>query len=164
MERFNVNKKQLLLGVAFLFVGTMVYLVDRPVGSTYFLQKYKSIHLFFRNMPTLYGKLGMSAPEFFHPLAFSLISMAFISNRKSKIMICFAWFSIDSIFEFGQIFGAELVEYLPKRFVTVPTIKNFVYFFVYGVFDIFDLIAIGLGSLTAFFILKLESKKGGKNE
>ena len=164
MESFRINKKQLLLGILFLLAGTMVYLVDRPIGSTYFLYKYRSIQIFFHQMPTLYGKLGMFAPEFFHPLAFSLISMSLISSRKSKVMICFIWFSIDSIFELGQKFGIELAENLPKWCVTVPTIKGFIDFFVYGTFDFYDLVAIGLGSLTAFLILELESKKGENNE
>jgi len=164
VEAFKINKKQLLLGILFLLLGTMVYLVDRPIGSTHFLYKYRSIQTFFHQVPPLYGKIGMFAPEFFHPLALSLISMSLISSKKSKMMTCFVWFSIDSVFELGQKFGVELVEYLPKWFVTLPIIKDFIDFFVHGTFDPYDLMAIGFGSSVAFFILILGSRKGGNNE
>ena len=164
MEAFKINGNQLLLGILFLSAGTMVYLVDRPIGSTYFLVKYRSIHIFFHQMPVLYGKLGMYAPEFFHPLALSLISMSLISSRRSKMMVCFVWFIINSIFELGQNFGVALVVYLPKWFVTLPIIRDFIDFFVHGTFDPYDLLAIGLGSSAAFFVSRLRSRKGGNNE
>jgi len=159
MNRFRINKKQLLLGILFLLAGTTEYLVSRPIGSTHFLHQYDSVQLFFHQMPSLYGKLGMFAPEFFHPLAFSLMSAALIASKKSKIMLCIAWFSINLLFELGQTFGAELVDYLPQSFMIVPMIKGFVDFLVYGTFDIYDLLAIGLGSMTAFSIVLHDSKK-----
>ena len=88
MESFTVNKKQLLLGASFLLAGTMEYLVARPIEPLYLLHKFKAIPLFFHQMPSLYGKLGIFAPEFFHPLALSLISMALFSGRKSRTIIC----------------------------------------------------------------------------
>jgi hypothetical protein len=138
--------------------------VDRPIGSTHFLVKYRSIQFFFHQLPPLYGKLGIYAPDFFHPLALSLISMSFISSRNSKMIICFVWFSIDSIFELGQKCGAELREYPPKWFVTLPIVKDIFNFFAHGTFDPYDLLAIALGSSAAFLILRLTSRKGGNNE
>jgi len=164
MKSFRINKKQLIIGISFLLAGTMEYLVSRPIGSTYFLYKFKSIQLFFHHMPNLYGKMGIFAPEFFHPLALSLISMALVSSRKSRMAICIAWFTVDSMFELGQKYGTLLMEYLPKWFGTVPILENLKSYFVNGRFDICDLIAIGLGSFTAFFIGELISKKGGSNE
>lgn len=164
MESSRINKKQVLLGCLFLLAGTIEYLVSRPIGSTYFLTKLEPIQSFFHHVPNLYGKLGLFAPEFFHALAFCLISMAFFSTRKSRITICIVWFSVDSIFELGQKYGTQLVGYLPKWFETVPMLENLRNYLVNGRFDIYDLVAIGLGSLTAFFIGELLSKKGGGHE
>lgn len=164
MESSRINKTQLLLGCLFLLAGTIEYLVSRPIGSVYFLRKFPAVQSFFQQMPNLYGKLGVFAPEFFHALAFCLISMAFFSSKKSRIAICLSWFSVDSIFELGQRYGIQLVEYLPKWFETVPMLENLRNYLVNGRFDIYDLVAIGLGSLTAFFIGELLSKKGGSDE
>jgi hypothetical protein len=164
MDEFKINNKQLFLGFLFLLAGTMVYLVDRPIGSTYVLHNFTSVHTFFHRLPNLYGKLGLFAPEFFHPLALSLISMSLVSNRKSKKMVCCVWLVIDSIFELGQIIGVESIELLPKWFMSFPVSKDFMDFFVYGTFDIYDLVAVGLGSFTAYIVLELDAKKGGSNE
>lgn len=164
MDSFRINKKQLLLGVSFLLAGTVEYLVSRPVGSTYFLSKFRTIQSFLHHIPNLYGKLGIFAPEFFHPLALSLISMALVSSRKSRIIICLLWFSVDSVFEFGQRYGTELAQYLPTWFQKIPILENLRNYLVNGRFDVYDLMAIGLGSLAAFFIGELLSKKGESNE
>lgn len=164
MESFRINKKQLIIGILFLLAGTMEYLVARPIGSTYFLYKFKVIQSFFHHMPNLYGKVGIFAPEFFHPLALSLISMALFSTRKARMVICIAWFTVDSMFELGQKYGTQLLEWSPKWFETVPILENLENFLVNGRFDIYDLMAISLGSLSAFFIGELTSKKGRINE
>lgn len=142
----------------------MEYLVSRPIGSTYFLNKFKSIQSILHHFPNLYGKLGMFAPEFFHPLAMSLMSMAFFSSRKSKIIVCLAWLGVDSIFELSQRYAIHLIKYLPKWFETVPILENLDNYLFNGRFDIYDLVAIGLGSSTAFFIGEPLSKKGGIDE
>jgi hypothetical protein len=164
LESSRINKKQVLLGCLFLLAGTIEYLVSRPIGSTYFLTKLEPIQSFFHHVPNLYGKLGLFAPEFFHALAFCLISMAFFSTRKSRITICLVWFSIDSAFELGQKYGTQFVEYVPQWFGKAPILENLRNYLVNGRFDIYDLVAIGLGSLTAFFIGELLSKKGGSDE
>ena len=164
LESLSINKKQLLLGCLFLLAGTIEYLVSRPIGSTYFLRNFPAIQSFFHHMPNLYGKLGVFAPEFFHAAAFCLISMAFFSGRKSRITICLFWFSIDSVFELGQRYGVQLAEHIPQWFEKAPILENLRNYLVNGRFDIYDLMAIGLGSLTAFFIGELLSKKGGSHE
>lgn len=160
MGLLRINKKQVLMGAVFLLAGTLEYLVSRPIGSTYFLYKFRSIHSFFYRMPDLYGNLGMFAPEFFHVLAFSLISMSLFSSRTARITVCVVWFCLESTFELGQKYGPELTAYIPERLIP----GNLRDFFVNGTFDSYDVIAIGLGTLTAFFIGELLSSKGESNE
>jgi hypothetical protein len=158
-----INKRQFLLGVLFLVAGTLEYLISRPIGSTYFLQPFTSILSYFRDVPNLYGEFGFFAPDFFHPLAFSLISMAFLSNKRdSRVFICFAWFSIDSMLELGQKYGAQFLDYLPQWLAKVPITENLRDYLIYGTFDSYDLLAITLGSITAFVIGE-SIKGGGKN-
>lgn len=52
------------------------------------------------------------------------------------------------------------MEYIPQWFEKVPILENLRNYLVNGRFDIYDLVAIGLGSLTAFFVGELVSKKG----
>lgn len=153
MESLKIDKIQLMLGTLFLVAGTLEYLVDRPIGSTHFLAEYGAIHSFFRNLPNLYGKLGMFAPQFFHPLAFSLITAALLRNGESKIMACFAWFFANILFELGQTFDAELFGYLPDILTRVPVIRGFANALVHGTFDPYDLVAVALGSSAALLIV-----------
>ena len=164
LESTKINRKQLLLGCLFLLAGTIEYLISRPIGSAYFLAKLPAVQSFFYQAPNVYGKLGVVAPEFFHGLGFCLISMAFFSGRKARVTICLFWFSIDSLFELGQKYGIQLVGYIPKWFESFPILENLKNYLVNGTFDFYDLIAIGLGSLTAFFIGELLSEKGGTHE
>jgi len=158
-----INKRQFLLGVLFLVAGTLEYLISRPIGSTYFLQSFTSILSYFRDLPNLYGKFGFFAPDFFHPLAFSLISMAFLSNKRgSRALICFAWVSIDATLELGQKYGTQLLDYLPHWLGKASITENLRKYLIYGTFDICDLLAITLGSITAFVIGESISR-GGKN-
>jgi hypothetical protein len=90
--------------------------------------------------------------------------MAFVSRRKSRIVICVAWFIINCTFELGQNFGSVIVQQLPKWFNTVPIFDSLRLFVVHGRFDIYDLLAISLGSLTAFLVGELLSMKGENNE
>ena len=163
LESTKINKTQLVLGCLFLLAGTIEYLVSRPIGSAYFLAKFPALQSFFHQAPNVYGKLGVVAPEFFHALGFCLISMSFFSTRKARTRICILWFSIDSLFELGQKWGTQLVGYIPKWFESVPILENLTNYFMYGTFDIYDLVAIGLGSLTAFLIGQLLHKEGGSD-
>ena len=163
LEYFVINKRQFLLGVLFLVAGTLEYLISRPTGSTYFLQPFSSILSYFHDLPNLYREFGFFAPDFFHPLAFSLMSMAFLSNKRgSRVFICFAWFSIDAVLELGQKYGAQLLDYLPQWLERLTITENLRNYLIYGTFDNFDLLAITLGSITAFVIGE-SINKGGKN-
>jgi len=163
LEATKINRNQLLLGCLFLLAGTLEYLVSRPIGSAYFLAKFPALQSFFHQAPNVYGAPGIVAAEFFHALGFSLISMAFFSGRKARIRICILWFSIDSLFELGQKYGTRLAGYIPKWFESVPILENLRDYLVNGTFDSYDLLAIGLGSLTAFLIGQLLHKEGGSD-
>jgi hypothetical protein len=158
-ESIRVNRLQLLSGIAFLCLGLMEYLASRPAGSAYFLEK---LHSFLPSLSTGYhpfGKLGGFAPDFFHPLGFALISMAFFAGRSSRVVLCLVWLGIDAVFEIAQAFGHTLAQHVPLWFSHIPVLDNLASYLRKGTFDVFDLVAIALGSTTAFIIGELLAGK-----
>lgn len=162
MHKVCINSKQLALGLLFLLAGTLEYLVSRPTSTTLFLNKLEPLSSFFHSLPHLYGELGIYAPDFFHTLAFSLMAMAYLGSGIARASICVGWILLDCMFELGQMYGVQLVDYLGE-WMEIDTIKNY---FVNGTFDICDLIAIILGGMSALVLGELLSKEevyDGKN-
>ncbi len=127
-----------------LAAGTLVYLTDR-VGARSLL------------LPTVaaladrqwFGVLGGWLPSFFHPFAFSLLTAAVLPPTSApRYLVCVGWGLVNLLFEVGQHprLSGPLAAVLPTD------IGNY---FVRGTFDIGDLMAIGLGSLTAAVFLRL---------
>jgi hypothetical protein len=155
-----VKKGHLCLGVLFLFAGTIEYLAGRARESVYFLEKLKGLLPTFTIAPHPYGWLGAFAPDFFHPLGFSLISMAFFKRRSSRVLLCILWLVFDSLFEIAQRYGRALSQHVPQWFSRVPFLENLASYLRNGTFDPYDLLAIALGSAAAFGIGELLSRKG----
>lgn len=127
-----------------LAAGTLVYLTDR-VGARSLL------------LPTVaaladrqwFGVLGGWLPSFFHPFVFSLLTAAVLPPTSApRYLVCVGWGLVNLMFEVGQHprLSGPLAAVLPTD------IGNY---FVRGTFDIGDLMAIGLGSLTAAVFLRL---------
>ena len=157
----KANRLQVLIGVTGLLAGMSVYLVGRPFNSVYFLQRLQSSEKHFHSLPNLFGKIGPYAPEFFHPFSFSLITIGLFSrNRRSRIIICLFWFTINILFEAGQKYGTQVAEFIPHWFSKVPVLENTKNYFARGTFSIADLTAILLGSAVAFIVAELTSVRG----
>lgn len=159
------NYKQITVGLAGLFAGTAVYLISRPFHSVYFLHGLKSSERYFHSFPNFFGAFAHNAPAFFHPLSFSLVTMGLLAQtRKSRFMICLFWFSVNILFEVGQNVSLQVSHFIPHWFEQVPLLSNTKNFFLFGTFDICDIIAIFLGSVVAFAVSELTSEKGVNNE
>lgn len=159
-----MNTKQATLGLACLFAGTLEYLTGRPPGSTPLFNQIDLVAPCLTALPDLYGKLGSFVPDFFHPLAFSLMFMAFVESIKARISICIFWVLVDVLFEVGQKNGVEIMTLLSAHFEAFPLLRHVARYFANGTFDSYDLIAIGMGGVTAFVLGELSSGKGGGNE
>ena len=157
---YAINKIQILTGVITLFIGILVYLVDRSPDQTYFVYK-SSVNLSLHNiLPNLFGIIGNSLPSFTHVFSFILITAALIASKKSQfIIICLFWFLVDSVFELGQKFSTMFLKFIPDWFASIPFLENTGDYFIRGTFSFGDMAAITIGTITAYFFLILTGKE-----
>jgi hypothetical protein len=159
----RINGLQVLIGIAGLLFGSLVYLIDRSPNQTYFVYS-SSINISLYNiLPSLFGPVGNSLPTFIHVFSFILITGALIySNKRGYFMICLSWFLIDCAFELGQKFNAWPLKIIPDWFAGIPFLENTENYFLGGTFDFIDLAAIALGAVTAYFVLLTTNKSKGR--
>ena len=155
----RANKLQVLIGVAALLIGSFVYLIDRAPNQTYFVYSI-GVNISLHNiLPNLFGLLGNSLPAFIHVFSFALITAGVVSCRKRGwLIICFGWFLIDSAFEFGQKFSTWTLKLIPDSFESIPILENTKGFFLRGTFDVYDLVAMAIGAITAYAVLTATMK------
>ena len=155
----GINRVQILIGLAGLTIGTLVYLIDRPPEATYFLYFSRIKISLYGILPNVFGAIGNSLPDFLHVFSFILLTAGLLSWRKrGSLVICLGWFSIDFVFELFQKFNALALRMIPGWFKGIPFLENTENYFKQGTFDFLDLIAIGLGTLTAYFVLRATNK------
>jgi hypothetical protein len=156
----HINKTQVLIGVVVLFLGSFIYLVDRPPDQTYFVKSSPVKITLFNTIPNVFGFIGGSLPEFVHVFSFILITAGLLfCNERGYPVICLSWFLLDAAAEFGQYFTIWYSKIIPDWFTGIPFLENTESYFLHGTFDFIDLVAITLGTLIAYLVL-LTTKKG----
>ena len=156
----SINKIQILTGATVLFIGILVYLVDRPPDQTLFVDKSPVNISLYQILPNLYGIIGNSLPSFAHVFSFILITAGLIASKKRHfIIICLFWFLIDSVFELGQKFSTIFIKYIPDWFASIPFFENTGDYFVRGTFSFSDMAAITIGTIVAYFVLIKTSER-----
>jgi len=149
----TTNRVLLLIGVTALAFGTLVYLTDRPPGVTALPD---SLNLYGLT-PTLFGSAGQNLPGFAHVFAFSLLTAALLgTGRYVALGASGTWFFIDFVFEIGQhpTIASWLSRLIPTWFDNIPILGRTKGYFLYGTFDLLDLIFIALGALAAYLVLQ----------
>ena len=155
-----INIHQILIGLTVLILGTLIYLTDRPPDQTYFLYK-SSLKISLHNtLPNLFGTIGNNLPSFIHVFSFILITAGIISSKKKGyVIVCAGWFLIDLIFELGQEYSSLVLENIPDWFSDVPFLENTKSYLFQGTFDVLDLAAVLIGSLTGYLVLIVTMEK-----
>jgi len=155
-----LNKIQLLSGIFFLVLGSMVYVVDRSPHQVYFT-RYFGIHLkLFDTDAHLLGSIGLQLPAFFHVLSFSLITGAFFNRDRWRYMaICSGWLLVNVCFELGQLYKSLAMKLTPDIFEHIPFLENTRAYFQKGTFDPYDMAAFFLGVLAAYGLLLITGKE-----
>jgi len=150
----SVNCRQICIGAATLFIGTLVYLIDRPPDHTYFVYSNLFDISLHNTLPNIFGIIGNSLPTLIHVFSFILITAGLLScQRRGCLIICVSWFIIDSAFELGQGFKPLIVKIIPEWFAGIPFLENTENYFLHGTFDLNDLVCVLLGSIMAYFVL-----------
>lgn len=102
------------------------------------------------------GLLGGVLPEFVHIFAFILLTAAVAPGPPRLIAICVFWLGIEILFELGQhpalapVIGSALPTWLEQLRILDHTAS----YFLHGTFDPWDLVAIALGTLAAYAVIK----------
>jgi hypothetical protein len=163
----QINKLQVLIGLIFLFAGSLIYLVDRPPDSTYFIYRFSfmlSLHNILHNTYiNLFGYSGNFLPEFIHVFSFILLTAGVVScGKRGYIIICISWLLVDALFELGQRYNSLLLKLIPDWFSEVPILESIEGYFRKGTFDVKDMIAIFTGAVTACIVLLMTMEKGDR--
>ena len=157
---WRINRIQILIGVIGLLFGSLVYLIDWPPDQTYFVCSSSIDISLCSAFPNLFGLIGNSLPTFIHVFSFIVITVGLVSYRKrGYLIICLCWFLVDCAFELGQRFSSWSLKVIPDWFAGIPLLENTENYFLQGTFDFIDLAAITLGTLMAYFVLVVTSKR-----
>ena len=93
----TVNTRQILIGVAGLLNGTLVYLVDRPPDQTYFIYNSSIPINLYNTLPNIFGPIGNNLPGLIHVFSFILITAGLINcQKRGYIIFCISWFIVDA--------------------------------------------------------------------
>jgi hypothetical protein len=149
-----------IIGMAALALGAIIYMTDRPAGSACFLHVQGGYLSFYTGGQKWFGAMGGNLPAFIHVFAFSLLSWSLMDNPlRNPAKICSFWFIVDAVFELGQKYPAIAVQWIPGWFCHVPLLKKTRAFFTGGTFDILDITAFAIGALTACACLMIVEKE-----
>ena len=156
----NINKIQIIIGLAALLLGFSVYTIRSP-GSVFFVPEYFFYLQFSDYIVNMVRIAGNNLPGFIHPFSFILITsgLIFLTNRINQLLICVGWFFLECFFELGQYFKEAYLRIIPHWFDDLPILEDTKKYFLKGTFDVFDMFFIFAGAATAFFVLLITSKK-----
>ena len=151
----------LITAVIMLLLGVLVYSMDRQPGTAYFLPEWMRLG---EGRGSVFGVLGQHLPTLVHVYTFIMLTMALVIPaayyRRCLLPVCLGWLAFDSVFEIAQInvIARVIAGWVPDWFAGIPFLENTANYFVYGRFDLADLLSIGLGTLAAYltmhFIIK----------
>jgi|LGOV01.1.fsa_nt_gb hypothetical protein len=156
-----INKRKVLLGVAVLLVGPLIYLVDRPPDQTWFIYSSRIKIILYKTFPSLFHHIGKSLPSFIHVFSFILITAGLIScNMRRYLITCSCWFLADCAFELGQKHNSWSSKIIPSWFAGIPFLENTKIYFLQRTLDTFDMAAITIGAVVSYFVILVTMESG----
>lgn len=149
---------QVLTAIGALIIGVVVYLVDRT-GQANFVPDWMHVS---GNVTPIFGLIGYQLPTFAHTFAFILLTAAVLWSWTSLAApICAVWFTIECLFELGQIdmVASKISAVVPDWFDGVPVLEATSRYFLAGTFDLLDVVSIAFGSVAAYLLIRVVRKR-----
>lgn len=149
------RKNMLAIALGALCIGVVFYALGRQHNYVYFLPSW---------LPQvnyqlgIFGSLGNCLPTFVHVYAFILLTVVVTAPSIDKIIpICVAWFTLDSVLEIAQIdaIARWISTHIPGWFSGIPFLENTANYFLFGTFDMHDLLSIAAGSVAAYLTIQV---------
>lgn len=142
-----------LIALATLALGVLVYVLDRPAGTTYFLPQTMS---FASRQHSWFGAWGGRLPELAHVYAFILLTVAVSPWPKRLLPVCVFWWAVATLAEIGQhpAVAPRVVALIPHWFQQLPVLDNTASYFARGTFDPWDVAVIAFGTLSAYITVR----------
>ena len=137
--------------VAALLIGSAVYFLDRDWTSVMFLEPFVGYQW---PMSTVFGAFGGFLPAFLHAYAFPVLILVALSPWPwARPWVCLPWFTMASTLEWLQSDTAVALFFAADRLpVDMPLLTYLKRYAVHGQFDYVDLLATGVGCLTALAV------------
>jgi len=141
----------IVTAVAALLLGAAVYFLDRDWTNSMFLEPFVEYQL---PRSAAFGAFGGFLPALLHAYAISiLIIVALWPWPRTRVWVCLLWFIIASTLEWMQsgIGDAWFIamDSLPGDIPLLAYLKSYAF---KGQFDSLDLLATGMGCLTALAV------------
>jgi hypothetical protein len=145
------SDRVLLLAAGLVFaVGALIYIVDRPSDTVYFMpDEWRREQV----ANTVFGPFGSFLPTFAHTFVFSVLTAMVVPRTlRSAAMACAFWMVVGGVFEVGQsdVWAIRITHVTPGWFMRVPLLENVPGYFMAGQFDSLDLVSIIAGALAAY--------------
>jgi hypothetical protein len=137
--------------VAALLLGAAVYVLDRDWASSMFLEPLADYQW---QRSAVFGAFGRFLPALTHAYAFSvLIIVALWPWPRTRLCVCLLWFTIASTLECLQSgVGDAWLFALDRQSCDKSLMAYLERYASQGTFDNVDLLATGVGCLTALAI------------
>lgn len=152
---FRIHLQQVLLAITALLAGIFVYLFVRPQASVYFVTGFLQ-PLNITTFPTLW--FADQLPSFLHTYAFILLTYLVIGIKSHKALCASItlWLLLELLFELGQIpsVAVILVSLTPEWFSSFSVLELIDGIFINGTYDAFDVLAILLAALAAWWTIR----------
>jgi hypothetical protein len=138
------------VGLGTLCLGSLVYVVVRPEGSSYLGHV---IHFAFPVSLEHFPFIN-NLPSLFHILGFSLLTVAVLGECKYALVSCLFWLGVNLVFEVAQ--HPYFVQFLDGKNSELPRVLDA--YVRFGTFDVLDILFSAFGAVLAYAIVMLLGK------
>ena len=141
---FKSNSKILFFTISLFMLGILYYWLVREATIA---SKFLGIKHF--TIETITFRMDWF-PSFVHQFSFIIFTWI-VLERKYLLFPIFFWLIVNMLFEFGQDLSREYIDFLPKVFFN---------YFQQGTYCHYDILAIIIATVLAYFIMIQYQKKG----